>query len=65
VQSPDFSQLPDWARWLAQDADGVWWAYEHEPNLADTAWYENEVGRGIELGRSAISADWQMSLKKI
>ncbi|HED16528.1 MAG TPA: hypothetical protein ENI64_06945 [Gammaproteobacteria bacterium] len=23
-------QLPCWARWVAQDADGRWWVYEHE-----------------------------------
>jgi hypothetical protein len=35
--------LPDWAEWLAQDADGAWWAFEAEPNQHDRGWYENEV----------------------
>ena len=61
----DYSQLPGWARWTAQDADGVWWAYEHEPHLADRAWYENEVGRDHKIGYGPVVADWKTSLKKI
>ena len=38
-----FYNLPDWAEWIAQDANGAWWAYEAEPNQQDTGWYENEV----------------------
>jgi hypothetical protein len=44
--------VPDWAGFVAQDADGVWWAYEAHPNLHDTGWYENEVGRSQRLGAS-------------
>ncbi|HIO93714.1 MAG TPA: hypothetical protein EYG68_12880 [Leucothrix mucor] len=40
---------PNWTRWLAQDADGTWWAYEHEPNEYHAGWYENEVGRYQKL----------------
>jgi hypothetical protein len=65
VLKPDFSQIPDWVRWLAQDADGTWWGYEHEPNLADANWYENEVGRQLKLGYSRLRTDWKESLKKV
>jgi hypothetical protein len=61
----EFNQLPEWAHWLAQDADGTWWAFEHEPNLADSVWYENEVGRSLRLGSGIIPDDWKSSLKKI
>lgn len=33
------NDLPDWALWLAQDADGAWWCYEAEPNQHGTGWY--------------------------
>ncbi|HEY5602874.1 MAG TPA: hypothetical protein VIM41_07200 [Gammaproteobacteria bacterium] len=36
--------LPDWARWVAQDADGVWRGYACEPLQRDHGWYENEIG---------------------
>jgi len=56
---------PEWAHWIAQDADGAWWAYEAEPNQQDTGWYENEVGRIAPLGKTALPADWQATLKKL
>ncbi len=59
-----FDKVPGWARWLAQDADGTWWAYEAEPNQQDTGWYENEVGRIVRLGRSAPPDDWQDTLTR-
>ncbi|MGB5396445.1 MAG: hypothetical protein WBN96_04800 [Gammaproteobacteria bacterium] len=63
--NPDFSQCPGWVRWVAQDADGTWWGFEHEPHLADTSWYENEVGRQLKLGSSRSNAAWKESLKKL
>ena len=62
---PEFNQLPHWAHWLAQDADGTWWVFEHEPNLADSVWYENEVGRSLRLGAGLIADDWTSTLKNI
>ena len=57
-----FDKVPAWARWLAQDADGAWWAYEAEPNMQDKGWYENEVGRIAQLGQSAPPEDWEATL---
>ena len=57
--------LPDWARWLAQDEDGTWWAYEAEPNQQHNGWYENEVGRIQRLGQSDPPLDWQATLRRI
>ena len=50
--------LPEWVRYLAQDADGTWWGYEAHPNRHETGWYENEVGRCLRLGRGAPRPDW-------
>lgn len=58
-------QPPSWARWLAQDADGSWWAYEAEPHQHDTGWYENEVGRCVSLGQSSAGPDWRESLARL
>ena len=62
---PDCSQLLDWVRWIGQDADGSWWAYEHEPNMSDSGWYENEVGQRIKIEQSQANIDWKNSLVKI
>ena len=45
--------IPDWAEFLAQDADGTWWAYEAHPNEMHNGWYENEVGRIQRLCQAA------------
>lgn len=59
------AEPPDWANWIAQDADGAFWAYEAEPNQQDHGWYENEVGRIAPLGRTAPPADWRATLRRI
>ena len=58
------AEMPSWVRWLAQDSDGSWWAYEAEPLQHDSGWYENEVGRRIRFGRSAVMGDWKGSLRR-
>lgn len=55
---------PDWVEWIAQDADGAWWGFETEPNLHDTGWYENEVGRCLRLGLSTPDPAWRASLRR-
>lgn len=65
MNNTDFPMLPAWAEWIAQDADGTWWAYEAEPNRHDTGWYENEVGRIQRLRRDAPNPDWQKSPRRV
>ncbi|HHJ13081.1 MAG TPA: hypothetical protein ENJ79_01710 [Gammaproteobacteria bacterium] len=62
---PGLSRLPAWARWLAQDADGSWWAFEVEPLEYHRGWYENELGRRRCLGRGAPNPAWRESLRRI
>lgn len=62
---PDCSQLPEWVCWIAQDSDGSWWGYEHEPNMADAGWYENEVGRSVNLTKGQPTARWRRQIFKI
>jgi hypothetical protein len=56
---------PEWARFIAQDADGTWWAYEAHPNEQDHGWYENEVGRIQRLLKTEPNPDWLNSLCKL
>ena len=65
MRTPDFKSIPVWARWLAQDANGAWWAFEHEPNEGATSWYENEVGRYQLVHKESPNAEWRNSLMKI
>jgi hypothetical protein len=65
MSTPELDQIPEWALWLAQDADGAWWAYEAEPNQQHNGWYENEVGRIANLGKGDPNPDWRDTLKRV
>lgn len=49
---------------MAQDANGAWWGFAHEPNLSDDSWYENEVGRYIRLGQAEANPAWHSTLTR-
>ncbi len=61
----DFSELSSWVCWIAQDADGIWWGYQVEPNQSHQSWYENEVGRSVRLGKGVLKVDWIATLERV
>jgi hypothetical protein len=61
----DKGKLPTWVSWLAQDADGVWWGYEFEPQQHDSGWYENEVGRCLRVAEGEVDGNWRQRLKRL
>ncbi|HHJ36489.1 MAG TPA: hypothetical protein ENJ87_12055 [Gammaproteobacteria bacterium] len=61
----DSNEIPDWVCWIAQDANGIWWGYQVEPNLSHLSWYENEVGRSTRLGCGVPNPDWVSTLKRV
>jgi hypothetical protein len=61
----DFTEIPDWVCWIAQDASGFWWGYQVEPNQSHLSWYENEVGNSVNLGIGAKDVDWLLTLNRI
>jgi len=61
----DFNEFSEWVCWIAQDADGIWWGYQVEPNLSRQSWYENEVGRSVRLGKGGVDLDWVLTLKRV
>jgi len=56
-------KIPDWARYIAQDPNGSWWAYEGEPHIHDNGWYENELGRLKTISAGEPNDRWQKSLQ--
>jgi hypothetical protein len=58
-------RCPSWVRWIAQDADGAWWGFEHEPNEGGYSWYENEVGRYLKLAMGAPNPGWRESIHRL
>jgi hypothetical protein len=61
----NLADLPEWVRWLAQDADGSWWGYEVEPLQQDHGWYENELGRHVRLHREPANPRWEETLFRV
>ena len=61
---PDCTRLPEWVGWVAQDADGTWWGYAHEPNMSDRGWYENELGDCIRLEKTEPNQNWKEQIYK-
>jgi hypothetical protein len=59
------SGLPTWVHWLAQDADGTWWGFEAEPHPHHQGWYENEVGRCLQLHSEAANPHWLQTLVRV
>ena len=51
---------PDWANWMAQDKDGMWYAYETEPRQDGDEWTTDNTGQRI--GLSAEPKDWTQEL---
>jgi len=37
---PDWKDAPEWAQWVAMDADGVWFWYEEKPKFGRSDWYD-------------------------
>ena len=55
--------LPAWAKWIAQDKSGAWWAFEQEPNQGHDFWYENEVGRYQKISKTCANPESSPNLK--
>lgn len=43
MNKPDWKDAPEWAQWLARDADGEWYWYEKQPILV-SGWYVQQMG---------------------
>ena len=60
---PAWSEVPEWANFLARDADGSWFAYANEPEIADEPgmWSNTREGR-FECVLPGNWDDWQETL---
>ncbi len=65
-----YTQIPDTARWIAQDRDGLWWWYPQEPALRPNIWgywtlLDNNVGTNAPLSIGTPPADFTQAIYKI
>ena len=52
--------VPNWANWMAQDKDGMWFAYETEPHPEECDWTTYDTSQ--DIGLSAEPKDWTQEL---
>ncbi|HPS39448.1 MAG TPA: hypothetical protein PL124_08570 [Candidatus Cloacimonadota bacterium] len=62
VPKPDWKDAPDWAKWLAMDANGIWGWYSNKPTIVDELdgeWF-SDTGKWEEVSTSG----WEKTLEK-
>jgi hypothetical protein len=58
MKTPDWSQAPEWANYVAMDECGDWYWYSHQPTKGDVEW--------ITLGKQKLASGrehWRDSLQ--
>lgn len=57
--------IPSEIHWVAQDATGTWWGFEHRPHAGGSGWREMDMSSFVKLGRGRPNANWRGSLQKV
>jgi|SaaInlStandDraft_4_1057021.scaffolds.fasta_scaffold81976_2 hypothetical protein len=68
-------KVPSWARYIAQDQDGEWYAYEYKPRIFTTPethterypshWMQEE-GQNLKIGITTPTKNsWEKSRSKV
>lgn len=61
----DTVPIPPEIRWVAQDAEGIWWGFERQPVQEANGWTDHQCGNYIRIGRGARSSHWADSLWRV
>jgi len=56
-------EIPDKLKWMAQDANGDWFAYKRKPDTGFSSWLPK--GECIQIGRGDSNPDWRETLQRI
>lgn len=66
VAKPSWDDAPEWAQWLAQDANGQWYWYENCPYTSNEMgkFLEPSYGGRIARAKTAPITDWQSTLEQ-
>lgn len=56
--------IPKWAQWLAKDADGKWWAYEHEPRPGRYR-FQVDTGEADIISTTSRNPNWRDTLRSV
>ncbi|XQA74642.1 hypothetical protein ACM9XA_03635 [Xanthomonas sacchari] len=56
MSKPSWDDAPDWAQWLAMDADGQWYWYESKPEWHFGTWETKAAHVSAGSSDSAIDS---------
>lgn len=59
MSKPKWEDAPEWAAYVAMDKDGVWYWYEHKPDVDDYQW-DPKGGKAMQ----ADCDDWRETLEQ-
>lgn len=57
---PSWDQAPEWANYLAMDADGTWYWYKNQPELNVSGYWECPTG---DFENACGNAQWYLTLE--
>ena len=61
---PNWEDAPEWANWLAMDADGEWYWFEEEPEIEGDGW---DLYKSMQQNRHELASAgrcWTQSLER-
>lgn len=58
-------KAPEWANWIAQDANGSWWYFEHEPSAVGSCYWDGGFGKLGFVRKDAPSPNWRTTLARV
>lgn len=65
---PSWADAPEWAEWLCQSDDGMWFWLAREPRLNDAGWETNHVSRSAYAAGDQVEehiiGDWRDTLER-
>lgn len=61
MDKPDWSEAPEWAKYLAQDKDGEWYWFECQPSMESECWY---LASCVGQSQSAHQDPWTKTLEE-
>lgn len=62
--TPHWDDAPEWAQWLAQNDDGNWYWFEHEPGpVAFGFWMDSGFGQDSWARKTPCYRNWNQTLE--
>ena len=52
-------------KWIAQDEEGVWWGFDHEPDPEIKGWHSFGDTMRLKLKRGSPNPNWRKTLNKV